>query len=294
PGQPVYREPQAYPHTESYPSQRFAGAGPAPGQGVPSPSPAGQSPYNYPPPPGQPGPGRPGGRQGPGGTAGQYPAQARGSQGDPRIGRPMRTGTILTLLAVFVALCTQTPLLAWGLLGLWSVLTRWIDRSMTGLVLRRHEAGIRGSDIPLTLLAAPLRLVPAVLTSLLWLILPLGFALTAAVATTIGLTQGAGMIVGIEDPLPIAVGSALGAVIGWWGPGSVSMRRGTRTLIRAVVPPGLTTQVVVTFLLVGSLALGVWALLGEQPVSWWPSPSDSAPLIDRVPTQLLGADFLKI
>lgn len=285
PGRPAYREPQPYPHTESYPSQRFTGAGPEQGA-----RPPGQPGHGYPPAPGQGGPAGPWAQPGHGQRPAPYPGAAR-AQGDPRIGRPMRTGTIVTFWAVFVALCTQAPLLAWGLLGLGSVLTRWIDRSMTGLVLRRHESGVRGSDIPLTLLAAPLRLIPAVLTSLLWLILPLGFAVTAAIAATVGLSQGAGIETAVEDPLPIAIGSALGAVIGWWGPGSVSMRRGTRTLIRAAVPTGVATQVLVTFLLVGALALGGWAVLDEQPVSWWPNPSGDAPLIDRIPTQILGQGF---
>ncbi|HKJ11340.1 MAG TPA: protein kinase [Ornithinimicrobium sp.] len=313
-GSPAYRDPQPYPHTERYPSQRYQGAGPRDR----GPAPA-QQPGRYPPPPpqnqhGQPGP-HPGARPPqppwerrphPGAGQGYPPGQPYGggqphpggrppagaayprAGGDPRIGRPPRTGTILTLLAVFVALCTVAPLLAWGLLAIWSVLTRWVDRSMTGLVMRRHTAGPRGSDIPMTLLAAPWRLIPAVLTTLLWLVLPLGFAVTAAFATSFGLTEGGLVVAEVDDPLPIAVGSALGAVVGWWGPGSVSLRRGTRTLLRAVVPSGPATQLVVTFLLVGSLTLGAWALLDPQAVSWWPSPTGQAPLLDRLQTQILG------
>ncbi|MGC1207967.1 MAG: serine/threonine-protein kinase [Ornithinimicrobium sp.] len=293
-GPSAYREPQAYPHNESYPSQRYVGAGP--GQTGPS-GPPQQPPY--PRPPGQGGPSQPWSPNqpqpyagGPGqqpGLGSAYPA----AQGDPRIGRPMRTGTIVTLWAVFVALCTVAPLLAWLLIGLWSVLTRWIDRSMTGLVMRRHEAGLRRSDIPMTLLAAPLRLIPATLMSLLWLVLPLGFAVTAAFATSVGMSAGLGMATSVEDPIPIAVGSALGAVIGWWGPGSVSMRRGTRTLIRASLPAGLASQMVLTFLTVGAVALGVWALLGGEPVSWWPNPSGDAPLIDRISPQLPGQGIFR-
>ncbi len=287
-GQPTYRTPQPYPHTESYPSARFTGAGPQSQQGAPA---------NYPRHPGQAGPpttwpqggqpqqyGAPQG-QAPGATA--YPP----AQGDPRIGRPVRTGTLVTLWASFVALCTVAPLFAWGLLATWSVLTRWVDRSMTGLVMRRHEAGVRGSDIPMTLLAAPWRLIPAALTSLLWLILPLGFGVVAALATAIGLDQGAGISTSIEDPVAIGVGSALGGLVGWWGPGAVSMRRGSRTLIRAAMPSGLFTQLFVTFLLVGSIALGSWAVLGGDPVSWWPNPSGEAPLIDRVPIGILNQVF---
>lgn len=266
-GPPAYRSPQPYPHTESYPSQRFTGAGPQPQAGQPQP---------YGPPQGQ----FPGG-------GGAYPL----AQGDPRIGRPMRTGTVLTLWAVFVALSTVAPLFSWGLLATWSVLTRWIDRSMTGLVMRRHEAGVRGSDIPLTVLAAPWRLIPATLTTLLWLILPLGFGIVAALATAFGLDQGAGISTAVEDPVAIGVGSALGGLVGWWGPGAVSMRRGSRTLIRAAMPSGLFTQLFVTFLLVGSIALGSWSVLGNEPVSWWPNPSGDIPLIERLPTGIVTEGF---
>jgi len=44
-------------------------------------------------------------------------------------------------------------------------------------------------------------------------------------------------------------------------------------------------------LLVGSFTLGAWALLDPQPVSWWPSPTGDAPLLDRLPTQMLGQEF---
>ncbi len=281
-GPPAYRSPQPYPHTESYPSQRFAGAGPQPQPAAPA---------SYPRPPGQSGPTAPwpqaGWPQPYGQPQGQYPGGQSAyppAQGDPRIGRAMRTGTVLTLWALLVALSTVAPLLAWGLLATWSVLTRWIDRSMTGLVMRRHEAGVRGSDIPMTVLAAPWRLIPATLTTLLWLILPLGFAVVAALATAFGLDQGSGLTTTIEEPLAIGVGSALGGLVGWWGPGAVSMRRGSRTLIRTAMPSGLFTQLFVTFLLVGSIALSSWSVLGGAPVSWWPNPSGDIPLIERLPT----------
>ncbi len=296
-GPPAYREPQAYPHNESYPSQRYVGAGPE--QSGPTGPSGPPQPGPYPRSPGQGGPPQPWSHgqpqpyaSGPGHQPGPGSAYPR-VQGDPRIGRPMRTGTILTLWAVFVALCTVAPLLAWLMIGLWSVLTRWIDRSMTGLVMRRHQAGLRRSDIPMTLAAAPLRLIPATLVSLLWLVLPLGFAVTAAFATSVGMSVGMDMTTSVEDPIPIAVGSALGALIGWWGPGSVSMRRGTRTLIRSALPAGLPSQLVLTFLTVAAVALGAWAVLDGQPVSWWPNPSGDAPLIDRISPQLPGQSVFR-
>ena len=200
----------------------------------------------------------------------------------------MRTGTLASLLLVLVALSTVVPLVAWGLLASWSVVSRWVDRAMTGLVLRRHEAGPRGSDLPMMLLAAPWHLLGAVLSAGLALLLPLGFAVVAAVITSYGLSLAGVAELPVEHPVPVAVGTALGAVTSWWGPGGVSMRRGSRTMVRSVLPPGVATQVVVALLTVGAVAVGAWSVLVGQDVSWWPDTSGGPPLID-----LLGLTSLE-
>jgi serine/threonine protein kinase len=257
--QPVQRPPQPPPR------------GPQPGP-YPLPPPNG-SPYA---PPHDPrlGPAQPG--PGGGGASPAYPARP----GDPRIGRPMRTGTLAALLLLFVAVSAVVPLLAWGLLALWSVLGRWVDRTMTGLVLRRHEAGPRGSDLPMMMLAAPWHLVGAVLGAGLSLLLPVAFAVVAAALTSYGLAMAGVVDIGIEHPVAIGVGSLLGALTTWWGPGGISLRRGSRTIVRAVLPAGVVTQVVVSLLSVGALGLGVWAVLEGQDVSWWPNPGGEPPLVE--------------
>lgn len=222
---------------------------------------------------------------GPGGTA--YPAGPGASAypsrgGDPRLGRPMRTGTLLSLVLLFVAVSAVAPLLAWGLLAMWSVLGRWVDRAMTGLVLRRHETGPRGSDLPMTMLAAPWHLVTAVLGTALALLLPLAFAVSATVLASYGIGLLTETTMGVEHPVPVAVGSFLGVLTAWWGPGGISVRRGSRTMIRAAVPAGLGTQVAVAFLVAGGAALGTWAVLEGQDVSWWPTDSTRPPFVDGI------------
>lgn len=212
----------------------------------------------------------------PGGTA--YPTRG----GDPRIGRPMRTGTLVAMLVAFVAVAVLAPLLAWGLLTIWSVLGRWVDRAMTGLVLRRHEAGPRGTDVPMTMLAAPWHLLTALLGTALALLLPLAFAISATVLTSYGIGVLSQTSMGVEHPVPVAVGSGLGALTAWWGPGGISVRRGSRTMIRAAVPSGPATQALVAFLAAGGLALGAWSVLEDQDVSWWPTTSSRPPLIDGI------------
>ena len=84
---------------------------------------------------------------------------------DPRIGRSSRTWTLLAMLAAFLGLATVAPLLAWSLFALWQVAARTVDRSLTSLVLRRHLAGHRRSDVPMAVLSSPWHLVAAVVTT---------------------------------------------------------------------------------------------------------------------------------
>src|SRR6478609_8699544 len=42
----------------------------------------------------------------------------------------------------------------------------------------------------------------------------------------------------------LAAGFAVGALVAWWGPGGNSLRRGTRSIVRGVVRPGLPTGIV--------------------------------------------------
>ena len=249
PAAPAYPAPQPY-GPDGYPYR--SGSGPAYPQG--------------------------GGSAYPQGGGAPYPARA----GDPRIGRPMRTGTLLAWFVLFVAVATVAPLLAWGVLAIWSVLARWVDRAMTGLVLRRHEAGPRGSDVPMTMLAAPWHVLTATLGTALALLLPLAFAVSATVLASYGIELLNGSSTSVEDPVPVAIGSGLGALTAWWGPGGISVRRGSRTLIRAAVPAGLATQVVVAFVTAAGLALGTWSVLEDQEVSWWPTDSSTPPFVDGI------------
>ncbi|MBW8172547.1 protein kinase [Ornithinimicrobium sp. Arc0846-15] len=215
----------------------------------------------------------------PGMPPGQQQPLAQRPQGDPRIGRPMRTGTLAALLLLFVALSMVAPFVAWGCLAIWSVLSRWVDRTLTGLVLRRHEAGPRGSDVPMAMLAAPWHLVTAVLTGGLSLILPAAFAAVAAGGAALGLQVSGQLADAAYHPIPVAIGSALGAMVAWWGPGGVSLRRGSRTMIRAVLPSGPAATIGGVFILVGGGALMVMALLEGQDVSLWPWDASSIPIL---------------
>ena len=88
-----------------------------------------------------------------------------------------------------------------------------------------------------------------------------------------------------EHPLPMALGALVGGALGWWGLGSTSLRRGSRTVVRATVPEGVATVVVVVACLLAATGLVLAAYQGGDLVSWWPLSPGSGPL-DLVPFTL--------
>ncbi len=70
-------------------------------------------------------------------------------------------------------------------------------------------------------------------------------------------------------PAP-AAGFAVGALVAWWGPGGDSLRRGTRSIVRGVVCPGLPTGIVAGALIGVMVVLGGEAFAHLGVPSWWP------------------------
>lgn len=194
------------------------------------------------------------------------------------------------MAVALLGLASFVPLLAWALLGLWSVAARTTDSTLTSLVLRRYDAGPRRSDLPVLVLTSPWHLLRALLGTLLALLLPLALAAAVAVVTALGLAEFAGWAVGYEHPAPVAAGTLTGAVFAWWGPGGLSLRRGSRTMLRGMLPGHHVTTVAVGFLVAGGAALLAWSVLEGGTggaVSWWPLPPGARPLESWVPTGLL-------
>ncbi len=227
---------------------------------------------------------------GPPAGATAYPLQPVGVPGpgerggpDPRLGRSSRTGTLLAMLVGFVGLAATAPLAAWGLFAVWGVVVRTVDRSLTSLVLRRHEAGRRRSDVPVLVVTSPWHLVWAVLATALSLLLAAGLAAIMAVVGA-GVLSSTQVVPGMaaDHPVVVALSSAVGAAIAWWGLASTSLRRGSRTVLRGVVPRGAPTLIVGTLCLVGGGLLLGWGALEGGPVSWWPLGPDFDPR-DLVP-----------
>ncbi|WP_022921938.1 protein kinase domain-containing protein [Ornithinimicrobium pekingense] len=196
---------------------------------------------------------------------------------DPRIGRSSRVGTLTAMLVGFVGLAAAAPLVAWSLFVVWGVTARTVDRVLTSLVLRRHVAGPRRSDVPLLVVSSPWHLVASLVSTVLALLLPAAAALVVAVGLSRFLTSSGTMSgIPVDHPLALGAGSLAAAWLAWWGLGSTSLRRGSRTLVRGAVPRGAVTLVVVTLCLVGGAAIASYAYL-EGAASWWPLGPDFDP-----------------
>ncbi len=119
-----------------------------------------------------------------------------------------------------------------GLSVLWLVVARVADRTITGVMRRRHEFGPRSGDVGMAVLATPWRIVAALLPAVLSALIPSALAVSAAFLT--------GAVVSPASPTPLATPSLMAAALtwwvsAWWGPGGAALRRGTRGMTRVLV-----------------------------------------------------------
>ncbi|MEP6799117.1 MAG: serine/threonine-protein kinase [Lapillicoccus sp.] len=195
-------------------------------------------------------------------------------QPDPRIGRPMRTGTLAALLAATAAAAATWPGFVVAGVVIWCWAARFSDRSVTSLVIRRFDRGHRRSDVPMAVVLSPWHLLTSAVSTVAGLVLPGVVAVSAAFCTTLGITSLASVNAGQATPASLSVGLLAGALVAWWGPGGASLRRGSRSVVRGVVRAEIATQVVVGLLVALALGLAVLALVRGGQVVWWPLPGD--------------------
>ncbi len=188
---------------------------------------------------------------------------------DPRIGRPPRAGTLLALMGLLVGVAVAAPLVAVVVLAAWMVLARTADRSVTSLVMRRHERGARGSDVPLAVATGPWHLVVGAVGALVTLALPLLVGVCAMFAAALVVQGLTGASTRADEVLPLLAAGGFTALTAWWGPGGASLRRGSRSLVRGVSGHPTVRQVLVVALLLGG-ALLVALTVSRGAPSWWP------------------------
>jgi serine/threonine protein kinase len=191
-------------------------------------------------------------------------------QPDPRIGRPARIGTLLALMVAVLGVAAVWPVVAIGLIIMWSWCARFADRSVTSLVVRRHDRGRRRRDLPLSVVASPWHIIISAVATVIALLLPATVAVASTFSAALAVVAVSGGDPQPDRSLPLVVGGFLGLMMSWWGPGGASLRRGSRSLVRGVVPGKVATELVVTVLLLLGAGLGVlaWQRLGQPDV--WP------------------------
>ncbi|RKT76836.1 serine/threonine protein kinase [Terracoccus luteus] len=191
-------------------------------------------------------------------------------EGDPRIGLPMRTGLLAGVATGWLGALAAWPGVALLLLLLWSVVARATDRTVTGLVLRRYENGRRRSDVPWALGLSPWHVVLSAVATVVGLVLPLAVALAGVFASALLLAGAQGGELQPGDPLTLAVGGGLGLLMAWWGPAGSSLRRGSRSITRVLVPEGVGTTVAGVVLVGFGLVAAVAAVRHGTAFDWTP------------------------
>jgi serine/threonine protein kinase len=197
----------------------------------------------------------------------EEPAQR---EGDPRIGLPMRTGLLAAAGAAWIGALMAWPGIAIVVLAALSVLARATDRSVTALVMRRYDFGRRRSDVPFAVVSSPWHLVVGIIATAVGLLLPVAVALAGIFAGALLLAGTQGSDLGPGTPVTLAVGGVLGLLMLWWGPGGASLRRGSRSIARSLVPAGVASQVVAGLLVVLGVAAALVALQQGASLTWSP------------------------
>ncbi len=191
-------------------------------------------------------------------------------EGDPRIGMAMRTGLLAAVAAGWLAAFCAWPAIAAIVLGMWSAIARATDRSVTGLVLRRYDHGRRRSDLPWAIGLSPWHLLLGVVATVVSLLLPLAVTLAGIFASALLLAGARGAQLDPGDPITLLIGGAIGLTMLWWGPGGASLRRGSRSMARRLVPHGLATKVTIAVAVVFAVAVAVVSLSQGTPLLWAP------------------------
>ncbi|HWC22197.1 MAG TPA: protein kinase [Flexivirga sp.] len=210
---------------------------------------------------------------------------------DPRIGQPSRTGTLAAIVAALAGISAVLPTVGITLLVLWAIAARWCDKTITSMVLRRYSSGPRKSDTFVAAITSPWHGVVAALATLLTVLIPafVGGCTAAAVALIYSMAENDSVYVG--RPLPLAVGVLIGALVMWWGPGGIPLRRGSRSMVRGVVRGQPLTRIIVALCVVIAVLGVVFALTHlSSGATWWPIPSDSSLKLQLALAQLPSLD----
>lgn len=193
-----------------------------------------------------------------------------GASTDPRIGRASRAGTLALLLLLIVVGSAAAPALTMGALVLGMVVARTVDRTATGLVIRRHRNGPRDTDVPYAVASIPLHVLVGVLTSVSAMILPVIVGACAMFSAALAVASVTGGEVRPNTAVPLAAAGFFGTLTAWWGPGGTGLRRGARSVVRGVAPGMVGASVLGLVIVVAAAGIAVWAAGRDLEPYWWP------------------------
>jgi hypothetical protein len=197
-------------------------------------------------------------------------AWQQGGRPEPVVSDRARVATMIALMVGVLGVAAIWPMVAIVLVVAWSWCARLADRSVSWLVIRRHNRGPRRSDIPLAVALGPWHLVTSALATVLCLVIPAVVAVGSTLSIALVSAAATGGDPHPDRSLPLVAGGFLGLLMCWWGPGGARLQRGSRSLLRAVAPgKGMTDVLVATFVLVG-VGLGGWAWVRNGQPQWWP------------------------
>lgn len=191
-----------------------------------------------------------------------------GAPGDDDGGRPATSAVLLLLLLVAGALGAVAPLVAAMGVGVAVVLARTVDRAVAAMVRRRYERGPRSSDGAVVAFALPGQLLLSALASVPALLLPAAMAVSTAFLVGWAIAPQSTPVPG--QALPLAAAVLVGTVTAWWGPGSRTVRRGSRTAVRGALPRRRGSLVAVAVLALVLLACVIVVVNSGGTPDWAP------------------------
>ncbi len=191
---------------------------------------------------------------------------------EPPAPKPRRSGTLLALLVAAVGCGSAWPTMTALVLAGLVVAARTVSQSMSAHERRTQDRGPSRGEPLVAVLTAPVHLLLAALGSVTGLALAAVLGVSAAFCA--GLVPGSATVAstGSAHVAPAQLAAAAGFLVAtlvlWWGPGSGSVRRGSRAMTRGLVRGPALTALVVVLALAGGLGAAYLTAVRGQPVFW--------------------------
>lgn len=188
---------------------------------------------------------------------------------------PSRTGLVLAIAALLVALATGWPLIAFGVLVILVVVARCVGTAWDDLTTRREFAGERrSSDAAVLALKTPWILLKSLLGALPQILVGLatGVLVAAAAWWVIGRFEiPASVIADHAHLLGLTLAALATTIVTWFATNSARTRLGARIALSALGPRNAITYILMALLLIAATVIIVFVFTTQFSINWWPS-----------------------